>query len=816
MIEKAKLFKKMTPKNSNEVKYSIVSKSFNKGKKTGIDSSLVEDEELKIFLSDKESADVEVQIENNKVIKIHFSQPKEPALAIPQKPRRQFANTERFLNPYNFVDVSDFTPKYDSIDFQKFEGYSGKIGIKMKVETPLALGDKREELENGHKRIGFYKRNGQPMIPSTSIKGMLRSRIETISNSCFNHDYSQDEIMNYLSRRLDPDDATNSQEIRKLKTGILVRIREGWKFVELDKAKILTVIDRFPDKKLSFAFSNEYGVEKISNSAGIDKYVQQKHRCEKQRVNALDIDRESFMVNKVNDREVNEQEMNKTFAYIDLNEKHSNLYAIIRKLTRITDGKKRTIKCSVKAVAYDPVNLERKLHLYIQGRQEELDKKHDNNERIDYAISEVYVKYSFDIDSKTQDKFFFRFGERNLEGYIAHNNGITLTNDYKSIVALNNILKKRKEELQKLYPNDSLLHYQPSKVRDGLLVYASIDNNEVNYFSFSEVARKPYKYGVADIVNKMGKNVCDSYPTVCPACNIFGNVSSKGAKAGKLAISDGKIQESKGFMTTTLDVLSSPKPTFGKFYIIDNRTMENKTYDDNIKIGRKVYLSHGDASLSNNVASNLNSTVELLKTGSSFSFSIDFVNLTAYELGLILYSLRSNIKNSDKKTMFSIGMGKPLGLGQLSLENRDVKLIDRKERYRSLTNLAEKKLSEKELKEFETGFKIIQSAPNQDEFNKRVEDLNQISVSDFVEKNKEKERDFWGKSYINELNKLMLINRNDTIYMVKYPSQLDEYRDNGFEWFKKSRDKVENRLFDPKKVKDDGSLENNELLDKNL
>jgi len=100
-----------------------------------------------------------------------------------------------FHNPYNFVaapprnttdpDLGD----HPSIDQDHFDAecYTGRIQVRMTARTPLLVPDTDNVREaNGHKsyslRCGV---DGKPLIPASSIRGMLRSAYEAVTNSRF-------------------------------------------------------------------------------------------------------------------------------------------------------------------------------------------------------------------------------------------------------------------------------------------------------------------------------------------------------------------------------------------------------------------------------------------------------------------------------------------------------------------------------------------------------------------------------------------------------------------------------------------------------
>lgn len=106
-----------------------------------------------------------------------------------------------FHNPYNFVpalprptetlgELGDHEPSgHDRFIADKL---SGKLSVKMTVETPLLLLDtaKVEVEKYGQKATDIHKKfpvrvgaNGKPEINPTAIKGMLRSAYEAVTNS---------------------------------------------------------------------------------------------------------------------------------------------------------------------------------------------------------------------------------------------------------------------------------------------------------------------------------------------------------------------------------------------------------------------------------------------------------------------------------------------------------------------------------------------------------------------------------------------------------------------------------------------------------
>ncbi|MBP8952477.1 MAG: TIGR03986 family CRISPR-associated RAMP protein [Armatimonadetes bacterium] len=76
---------------------------------------------------------------------------------------------------------------------------------------------------------------------------------------------------------------------------------------------------------------------------------------------------------------------------------------------------------------------------------------------------------------------------------------------------------------------------------------------------------------------------------------------------------------------------------------------------------------------------NQNATVELLKPGARFKFTVDFENLSENELKLLLWCL-----NLETGMAHHLGMGKPIGLGSAEVKVQEVVVRDLKTSYTDL------------------------------------------------------------------------------------------------------------------------------------
>ncbi len=109
---------------------------------------------------------------------------------------------DKFHNPYNFIPAlpRHHLPKFDPQNPKRGLGdappighscyysdyWSGRIAVKLTTMTPLLIPDASEMAVNNDDHKTFPTRvdaQGNPYLPPTSIKGMLRSAYEAITNS---------------------------------------------------------------------------------------------------------------------------------------------------------------------------------------------------------------------------------------------------------------------------------------------------------------------------------------------------------------------------------------------------------------------------------------------------------------------------------------------------------------------------------------------------------------------------------------------------------------------------------------------------------
>ncbi len=165
---------------------------------------------------------------------------------------------------------------------------------------------------------------------------------------------------------------------------------------------------------------------------------------------------------------------------------------------------------------------------------------------------------------------------------------------------------------------------------------------------------------------------------------------------------DNKGLNDPSLPAVTLKILGNPKPPCPALYFKESNG-KPKYIGKNVlepgsrhhPQGRKFYLHHRlnhmvaghEPWRSRFQASSVQSDLEEcrfkqkteitpLKPRAVFYFCIDFDNLSADEMGLLLYALKPTPDFRHK-----LGMGKPIGLGQVNIEPVGVFRVDRQERY---------------------------------------------------------------------------------------------------------------------------------------
>lgn len=250
---------------------------------------------------------------------------------------------------------------------------------------------------------------------------------------------------------------------------------------------------------------------------------------------------------------------------------------------------------------------------------------------------------------------------------------------------------------------------------DGAPVFYVLEGNEVTYFGHSPFFRIPARLAVQGTLQAATPN--DFIPAELRkiegpdlADAIFGWVEGderdglKGHRGGRVFFCDAhytgngeNIWLNTGAITPR--TLSSPKPTTFQHYLVQDKRL-NHNPDDKKSLahfgtpptetrirGHKFYWHKGAEPEIEATSQDLKHEKQLtrmcpVKPGVPFRFRIYFENLRDEELGALYWAL-SLPGEAGKAYRHKLGMGKPLGMGSVSLKPR-LFLTDRRLRYKSL------------------------------------------------------------------------------------------------------------------------------------
>lgn len=196
--KKKSLLVKFTNLKGNQVEMSVPEKE--------LSASLTHKKQNKI--DDLEGLKVELDIDKGQPKKVRevsqsFATPPS-SQSTSNKPSTRNATITNMLtpegdfhNPYNFVPALPRSEVKNSplgddkpISHGKYHPnyWSGKIAVKLTTKTPLLIPDaantRKDENNKDHKYYGVrVDAKGEPYIPPTSVKGMLRTAYEIVTNS---------------------------------------------------------------------------------------------------------------------------------------------------------------------------------------------------------------------------------------------------------------------------------------------------------------------------------------------------------------------------------------------------------------------------------------------------------------------------------------------------------------------------------------------------------------------------------------------------------------------------------------------------------
>lgn len=162
---------------------------------------------------------------------------------------RYVESTEVFINPYNFVPVNLNKTSRDDItkSSEQTSLVTGYMECILKCRTALAIpGERKPESEGKeHAQYEFFSIDGKPIIPGSSIRGVIRNVYETLTDSCFGTMRKDTKITERVKKALRPgllvrygDNGQERWELHKAERYLIVTDGNFYKQWELEKEGI--------------------------------------------------------------------------------------------------------------------------------------------------------------------------------------------------------------------------------------------------------------------------------------------------------------------------------------------------------------------------------------------------------------------------------------------------------------------------------------------------------------------------------------------------------------------------------------------------
>ncbi len=612
--------------------------------------------------------------------------------------RKHWINTETLPSASENKTQHTHARYFDTIDNNRI--YHGRVVCRLQAETPMFIGGSHRENTEPTEILPFTL-GGKPVIPATSLRGMLSSIAEAASNSSLR--VLENKMLSY---RKSSDDALSALgEMRvdngnyRLRPLALPTMTKGENekcrppsqylnraFPEQEKPLLKILVGNYKDREEGdgvLVDSRWYTFEELAARQTEDRF----YYLMTPPVTWQDIEDKSLVLN---------QKVNTPLFSTSRPNGHDDY---IRGKFKIMGGPNRGLPGTVQREVFVPYP-----------------ERHDWSD-FELKIPPFVINRFNDLADQRTDS---QKKETNLKEY--------------EILPYQPLGARRNENNADLGRKLRLKH--------GDIVYFRPDatGTQVEEISFSSIWRGRVedaghnRAGVHAFFKKIDKELLPFNPErdeISPAELLFGFVEERDRKddsdrldSDKALAFAGKVQVSFARLATdkdpgsifqdqvTLKALSSPKPPSPALYFAGNgvhsivkpdlvlgrhRPQGRKFYlhawqeeNEIIKFlsnGKKtsptvingLYPWESKSNLSRQPPdkhARLKSRITPIKKGTVFYFYVDFDNLSEWELGLLCYALQPG-----KEFRHKLGMGKPIGLGSIHIEPAGLYLVHRGNRY---------------------------------------------------------------------------------------------------------------------------------------
>jgi len=546
-----------------------------------------------------------------------------------------------FHNPYNFVpapprylsgELGDHTPCGHGAYLG--DRWSGRISVTLTTITPLLIPDAARAVGNEHKiyptRLGV---DGRPYLPPTSIKGMLRSAYEIVTNSRFSVFIKHEDRLAYrmpanIGLQMVPARIENDR-------------------IHLYPGNSQIGRDGKPNGSMYAAWLPRYNPYNASVSGSAIKYTGGNLPQHGEEVEAWLEEYQKIRPNG-----------NAVFTYWR-----------VRKI--VPSGQSLGNEPSPGSAQgnHQPTGKSMiKVRGYVCVTNKNIDKKHDERLFFDKASNPIRLDLTDELHKKWHE-LITSYQEIHKD---------EIAKGQESPPALNNSRWSRH-----IVNGD-----RERNLVEGTLCYAHVKKNGSSYEIINlypvMITRGLYKVN-PDSLLSINLKPATKKAELSPADRVFGwvNQDGEGSYKGNIRISNVTCLSDDSLKSFTenglpLAILGQPKEQQARFY--QAKSQQGEPLDPGINKeqcyakeqqglrGRKVYPHHRILSQeyrrSQDARDDQNRSIrEWVKPDSKFQFTIDITNLSNVELGALLWLLELPENHYHR-----LGSGKPLGFGSVSLK----------------------------------------------------------------------------------------------------------------------------------------------------
>lgn len=607
---------------------------------------------------------------------------------MPNKKTMDRQREYRFLNPYNFVRWLGESQKLESHPDTKllgkveppphdrWVGLTGEIACEITTRSPLFVSDSRfwyanaEDEKQLHKSFGFFKLdfgNGpESVIPASSLRGMIRNVFEAATNSCFaGFDYGQ-----RLSYRLPPHEA-----LKLVPARVVHDTKSGQWHLQLMHGTATLAIAEKPRGGLYPATVKRY--EPLPQEVSYGKRTSRKGPREK----AVDIG--GF------------KHGDECYALAEKGRfvwKVKSLAGSSRDLLSDLEGDQQILKGYL-CITNQNIENKSKERFFIS--------EHANGS----SVKDIALPRQVRNDYEQLIKDYQERHRSDVEKWQTFGRD---PNKPRDVSKPWQIKRPRGKTIWHPAYSRFILEQNPT-LKHGDLVYASLtrtaDGPRVEFIAPVSIPRVNYKNkSYLRLPAHLWK--CEDAENLCPACRTFGWVEGRpgeeeekqgkkktkqiSAYRGRVRLTHARLSvATNGALSqhTTLAILSSPKPTTSRFYLMPAKAKpESKQgasdlevgYDapDMVIRGRKMYRRHhrvdaNEYKRAGGIRDDQNRTIQdALPENSSFKFTLRFENLAAVELGALLWALEL-----DEGMCHRLGFAKPFGFGSVQIRVQEIRML---------------------------------------------------------------------------------------------------------------------------------------------